>query len=401
MTIKEFLIDIKCEKENIDLFLDENQPNWAKFDFELGYLLKNSSMKDGIDNSYTISTYNKDGQRTQINYKEKCSRINTYGNSFTQCHQVSDGETWQEYLAAHLGEPIRNFGIGGYGVFQAYKRMLRHENNSLQQAENIILNIFSDDHFRSIDKWRWIRIEDFRKEIKNIDPLYFHANPWNYLRMNPSTLEFEEHNSICPTPESLYRLCDIEFLTEHFAKDIVVHLEQAKHGFEFDKNILIENAQLLGVNYDFTSKEASAKTACLIHNIYALKSTQFLIKKTVKFCEEQNKKLLIVLSHAHCDLYNGIMGLDRFDNSLLQFLKDYNYIDLIDSHKRDFEQFNIDVREYLKRYYINGSGHYSPMGNHFCAFELKNRLVEMLEPKPITYIKDGRLQATELASKLA
>jgi hypothetical protein len=51
-------------------------------------------------------------------------RINTYGNSFTQCHQVSDGETWQEYLAAPLGEPIRNFGVGGHGVFQAYRSTL-------------------------------------------------------------------------------------------------------------------------------------------------------------------------------------------------------------------------------------------------------------------------------------
>jgi hypothetical protein len=32
--------------------------------------------------------------------------------SFTQYHQVSDGETWQEYLAAHLGEPVGDFGIG-------------------------------------------------------------------------------------------------------------------------------------------------------------------------------------------------------------------------------------------------------------------------------------------------
>jgi hypothetical protein len=38
---------------------------------------------------------------------------------YSDCHQVSDCETWQEYLAGHLGEPIRNFGMGGYGVYQA------------------------------------------------------------------------------------------------------------------------------------------------------------------------------------------------------------------------------------------------------------------------------------------
>ena len=29
---------------------------------------------------------------------------------------MNDGETWQEYLAAHLREPIRNYGVGGYSV---------------------------------------------------------------------------------------------------------------------------------------------------------------------------------------------------------------------------------------------------------------------------------------------
>ena len=51
--------------------------------------------------------------RTPHNCEEKACRINTYGNSFTQCHQVSNGEAWQEDLAAHMGEPIRNFGMGG------------------------------------------------------------------------------------------------------------------------------------------------------------------------------------------------------------------------------------------------------------------------------------------------
>ena len=80
-----------------------------------------------MDGSATISTVQPNGARTAHLYVERTCRINTYGDSFTQCHQVSDGETWQEYLAGHLGEPIRNFGMGGYGVYQAYRRMLREE----------------------------------------------------------------------------------------------------------------------------------------------------------------------------------------------------------------------------------------------------------------------------------
>jgi len=86
--------------------------------------------------------------RTSFMYAGRKCRINTYGDSFSRCHQVSDGETWQKYLAGHLGEPIRNFGMGGYGVYQAYRRMLREERTD-HAAEYLILYIWDDDHIRS------------------------------------------------------------------------------------------------------------------------------------------------------------------------------------------------------------------------------------------------------------
>ena len=47
-----------------------------------------------------------------------------------------------------------------------------------------------------------------------------------------------------------------------------------------------------------------------------------------------------------------------------------------------FKAFNLSVDEYRKRYWI---GHYSPAGNHFFAYHLKNAIVDWLEPKPRTY----------------
>ena len=43
-------------------------------------------------------------------------------------------------MAATLGEPVRNFGVGGFSVYQAYRRMLREE--EVVPAEHIIFNIF-------------------------------------------------------------------------------------------------------------------------------------------------------------------------------------------------------------------------------------------------------------------
>ena len=64
---------------------------------------------------------------------------------------------------------------------------------------------------------------------------------------------------------------------------------------------------------------------------------------------------------------------------------------------RGFIQFVNTMPEDVKRFYI---GHYSPKGNHFLAFEIKNDLVNWLDPKPITYLEGGTSN-TELVGKLA
>src|SRR5262245_4446440 len=90
------------DKQTLDVFLDPKQLSWAKFDPVTGYRLGNYMPRDGIDRSATISTIGSNGMRTAHAYVGRPCRINTYGDSFTLCHQVSDSETWQEYLAGHL-----------------------------------------------------------------------------------------------------------------------------------------------------------------------------------------------------------------------------------------------------------------------------------------------------------
>jgi hypothetical protein len=39
---------------------------------------------------------------------------------------VDDDETWQAYLAAAIGKPVWNFGVGGYGPDQALLALERN-----------------------------------------------------------------------------------------------------------------------------------------------------------------------------------------------------------------------------------------------------------------------------------
>ncbi len=52
------------------------------------------------------------------------SLIAAFGDSFTQCYQVGDNETWEERLSVLLQANVYNFGVGGYGPDQACLKFL-------------------------------------------------------------------------------------------------------------------------------------------------------------------------------------------------------------------------------------------------------------------------------------
>jgi hypothetical protein len=58
--------------------------------------------------------------------------------------------------------------------------------------------------------------------------------------------------------------------------------------------------------------------------------------------------------------------------------------DMNEIQLRDYRQSSKPYDEYRKQFFI---GHYNPRGNHFFAYSIKDRVVEWLDPKPITYRK--------------
>jgi len=389
ITAREFLKAAVVPREAIDRFLDPDACNWAYFDPELGYLLKDYVARDGVDDCYTINHYLPTGARRMVNYADRPCRINTYGDSFTQCHQVSDGETWQEYLAAHLGEPVRNFGIGGYGVFQAYRRMLREEQTDCS-AEYVILNMWSDDHLRSIYPCRWIQLPWFHNVIHGgREPFMFHANPWSHLRFDPDTGRFEECDSPCPTPESLYKLCEVDWVYETFKGNFDVQAYLASQGSsDADTVMLNRYADALGVDVDFGSVETMAAAGGALLRACSLRSSMYVAERARDFCQAGGKKLMIHLSYDDETVQRACGGEDRFDKMLVGYLSenDFLFVDTLQKHAEDFAQFKCTPEQYTARYYI---GHYKPAGNHFYAFAVKDAVVEWLDPKSPAYIAGG------------
>jgi hypothetical protein len=382
LSFEQYLRESAVSRELLDRFL--RGPSWAQFDPELGYILGNYLPADGIDRSATISTVQSNGARTSFMYCGKKCRINTYGDSFTHCHQVSDGETWQEYLAGHLGEPIRNFGMGGYGVYQSYRRMIREERTD-HGAEYLIFYIWGDDHIRSLLRCRHAIIY---REWDHQGGRMFHNNFWPNLEMNLETGQFLEKENLLPTPSSLYHMTDPQWMVENLKDDLALQLYAFKLGYVRDLNR--ERISKLAIRLDYPmdwSQQSTLQTqAGELLDKYSLQATRFVLEKTRQFTRENGKKLLVVLFDPYRAMAEMRQSGTRYDQKIVDYLlrEKYNYFDMNEVHLRDFQKLSVPFEEYMKLYFI---GHYNPRGNHFFAYSIKDKVVEWLDPKPITYQK--------------
>jgi hypothetical protein len=395
---EEWLRASALQREEIDAFLSPDVPTWAQYDAELGYTLGNYMPRDGVDGSMTISTSTAHGARRAIIYQDRDCRLNTYGNSFTECHQVSDHETWQEYLAAHLGEPIRNFGMGGYGAFQSYRRMIRTEVSDLG-TEYVLLYIWGDDHFRSIMRCRHVAIRGWYRE-KNHGARMFHGNFWANIEMDLQSGELVECESLTPTPQALYGMADEEFMVEMLRDDLMLQMTLYERGETSDVDVerLNQLAEWLNCSAIAEASDDMKQQVGALRTAYAFAATRQIIDKAAAFAVRQNKKLMFILFCPRV-MRQLISGERRYDREIVDYLQrqGHRVFDMNLVHEEDFKQFDLSLDQYVERYFI---GHYSPAGNHFFAHSIKNPIVEWLDPKPITYRDDDAEAAIDFRGYL-
>ncbi len=380
VSFEEYLRESTVSKDVLDTFLDPKKLSWAQFDPEVGYVLGNYLPRDGIDGSSTISTVQPDGARTAHLYVKRKGRINTYGNSFTQSQQVNDGETWQEYLAAHLGEPIRNFGVGGFGVYQAYRRMLREEQTD-RGAEYVILYIWGDDHIRSLLRCRHAAVF---KWSEHAGGTMFSSNFWANVEMDLDSGQIVERPNRLPTRESLYRMIDPDWMYQNLKDDLALQMLSFSGGAIRDVDWPEVERLAEALRLPPIDRENPKEAVKTVLDSYSFAATRYILKRARAFTEREGKKLLVVLFDPSRVMRELIESGTRYDQEIVHFLEENNfsYFDMNLEHAEDFKFFNLSFQEYRRRYF---HGHYNPAGNHFFAFSIKDTIVQWLDPKPITY----------------
>ncbi len=340
------------------------------YDTELGFLHTRARHSgDGVNGTETFYDYEEDGARKLSNFPDRSSRIHTYGDSFTHCDQVNDGETWQECLAAHLQEPIRNYGVGGYSVYQAYRRM-RKVSESGRRAEYIILNIFDDDHYRNLVSWIRRSGAGFTRP---------------HLRVNVGAGTFVECEHPIGSADDLHRMRDIDFLCAEFGEDPLLYLALAQQS-ERERAVtyLAGACARFGVAVPESAAQGIEAAGNEVFTEAALFATKQVVQLVESFCEDNGIELMFVLSYREGTIRSVLDGGQRFDEGFVDWLlrRSRPVVDMCQCFKTEFEHSTYDLDAFVRRFYI---GHHTPFGNAYAAWAMMNTVVEWLEPVPLPY----------------
>ena len=345
-----------------------------KYDPELGWVNCKAIGSTGVDGTKVFYNYESDDARKIVNFSDRPCRIRTYGDSFTHCSQANNNETWEEYLAAHIQEPVRNYGVGGYSVYQAYIRMLKVEKQT--PGGYIILNIWDDDHYRNLDAWRSIRF-GYGSRCGFTLP---------HLRVDVARGICEQRENVSKTPKHLHRLSDEAYVWRTFKDDPILKMVMAARqgGKNISDELINPVAVTFGIPEEKIADTALARRIRKIHTEAALFASQNVVTWAEEFAAETGKKLMVMLSFGRGNVAKHLNGEPRFDQGFVEWLKGRScpVVDMLDAFAADYRKYKLDVNDYLTPLY---NGHHTPRGNFFTAWAIKDAVVKWLNPKPLPY----------------
>ncbi|QQO35537.1 hypothetical protein JJC00_07880 [Bradyrhizobium diazoefficiens] len=233
----------------------------------------------------------------------------------------------------------------------------------------------------------------------------FHGNPWAHIEMDLNTGLFVEKGNPLTTRESLYKMTDPDWMESQLKDDLALQLMTYSEGLidDLDRKSIDKLANILNFPFDWSAdpsggmlanpiaitrrvapRTAMQAQAAALLNRFSQRANIFTLEKLRSFAKRYGKKILFVLFDPYGAMQEMHKNAPRRDQETVDYLKltEQQYIDINQAHLQDFAKYRLNWENYQKEYLI---GHYNPHGNHFFAFAIKDKVVQWLDPKPITY----------------
>ena len=333
------------QKSTENLFVEKQ--NYVSFDATLGWSIK----ANGFSKLYQAnsSAIRSDREYT-ITPPEDISRISAFGDSFTHCDEVKNNETWQASMErSDSSVEVLNFGVGGFGLDQAYLRYLK--DGAHYQSDFVLIGFMRENIKRNVNIFRPFYRQ--RGGISFTKPRFQIKDGRLALIHNPMK-KLTDYQELLRCPRAT--------LSKLGKNDYFYKKRYSSNKFDWLPTVKLAT---MFINY---CRNKLSDDRIIMHDEYNKKSEAF--KVTKKIFDEfytaatTNKSMPIIL------IFPNGKDLERYRKKgrkqywvLLEYfdLAGYRYLDLMDA-------FNGVDREKL----FEGNYHYAPLANTLVANYILN-----------------------------
>ena len=319
--------------------------NYIKYSPTLGWTVR----KKGPSMSHNA---NSAGIRSDREYELKppqnVLRISAFGDSFTACDEVSNEDTWEAQMERlNPSREVLNFGVGAYGLDQAFLRYQQEENDF--HPHITFIGYIGENIGRSVSVFRPFYVQLTSAPLTK--PRFLLKGDKLELIKNP-VQDIEQYNKLLKEPEEILPqlgLYDFHYQTKY------------QHGF-FDFLPSIRLFKIIRYNL-LTEKIFKDR-------YYNESSEAFLL--TIKIFSEfyhsvlrKNSLPIILVFPSKPDLQRFTKDQTKLYAPMIRFFEENGlaYIDLTDAFIRYFQGKEIDDL-------FMPAGHYSPEANKIVALYL-------------------------------
>lgn len=337
--------------------LTEDKARTTGFDSVLGWVPKPSrtTLHDKSRNRSVVTTIGPQRTRGKKTYsvipRADMTRIAAFGDSYTFGAVVSDDECWAAKLDAEDARvEVLNFGVGGYGLDQAY---LRYEKEGVRFSPHIVLICYLT--------------ENIARHVNVYRPFYSRSDSWPFSK--PRFILVADTLKLLNNPLSTPR--HYEELVRN-PEEVLARL--GKHDYFYQKSCRSSRLDFLPSVRLFTIFRHNMRTRYSDNTLYEggyynvdSKAFHVTVKLIDRFYERVriNGAIPVVLIFPHeNDLVRYSSSGTKSYLPLLDYLRrrQLRHIDVVDAFD---ESGRVIVVRHL--FNIETKGHYSPLGNELVA----------------------------------
>ena len=327
----------------------------TEFSGELGWINKpNSNVKNGayITNSMRIRST----REFPVAPPENSIRIASFGDSFTFGSEVPNEDAWQEqlYQINNKYEPL-NFGVGGYGLDQAY---LRYQHEGVQfRPDIVVIGFMTENINRIVNVYRPYYVK--RTGVPLTKPRFIIVDDKLTLIKNPHQT-IDDYKNLLDNPEDI-----LPILGEY---DHYYHSLYASHNIDIFATIRL---------FKILKQELLTSHIFDKEGVYNENSEAYLLLQKIiqQFYSTAIRSGAVPIVMIYPD-FSASLKFRKKDiknyQPLVSWLQqqNYNHLDLMDAIMT-FRKSGTDGIFFTK-----GMGHYSEYGNQFVARQMDTYLTK-------------------------